>query len=106
MQVWGGGYRWSCWDVGGGERLRPLWSSYTRATDGLVFVVDSASPTDVMEEARVELARVLKVIICVSLTVCMYVCMFVCLFVYLYVCVCVCVIVVYVFVWFSLCCYL
>ncbi|KAK8401884.1 hypothetical protein O3P69_001170 [Scylla paramamosain] len=59
-KVWGGGYRWSCWDVGGGERLRPLWSSYTRATDGLVYVVDSASPTDVMEEARVELARVLK----------------------------------------------
>ena len=47
--------------MGGGERLRPLWSSYTRATDGLVYVVDSASPTDVMEEARVELARVLKV---------------------------------------------
>lgn len=47
--------------MGGGERLRPLWSSYTRATDGLVYVVDSASPGDVMEEARVELARVLKV---------------------------------------------
>ncbi|KAG7156814.1 ADP-ribosylation factor-like protein 4C-like 2, partial [Homarus americanus] len=51
-KVWGGGYRWSCWDVGGGERLRPLWSSYTRATDGLVFVVDSASLGDMMEEAR------------------------------------------------------
>lgn len=47
--------------MGGGERLRPLWSSYTRATDGIVFVVDSAAPDDLMEEARVELARVLKV---------------------------------------------
>ncbi|CAL4114723.1 unnamed protein product [Meganyctiphanes norvegica] len=59
-KVWGGGFRWSCWDVGGGDRLRGLWSSYTRATDGIVFVVDSAAPQDIMEEARVELARVIK----------------------------------------------
>uniref|UniRef100_A0ABI7WYT9 ADP ribosylation factor like GTPase 4D n=1 Tax=Felis catus TaxID=9685 RepID=A0ABI7WYT9_FELCA len=28
------------WDVGGQEKLRPLWRSYTRRTDGLVFVVE------------------------------------------------------------------
>ena len=47
--------------MGGGERLRPLWSTYARATDAVVFVVDASAPPDVMEEARVELARVVKV---------------------------------------------
>jgi len=59
-KVWGGGFRWSCWDVGGGDRLRGLWSSYTRATDGIVFVVDSAGPEDLMEEARLEISRLIK----------------------------------------------
>lgn len=47
------------WDVGGQDRVRPLWRSYTRATDGMVFVVDSAD-SERMEEARVELARVCR----------------------------------------------
>ena len=47
------------WDVGGQDRVRPLWKSYTRATDGMVFVVDS-DDTERMEEARVELARVAR----------------------------------------------
>ncbi|XP_029014054.1 ADP-ribosylation factor-like protein 4D [Betta splendens] len=45
------------WDVGGQEKLRPLWKSYTRRTDGLVFVVDAAE-TERMEEAKVELHRI------------------------------------------------
>ncbi|KAG7220133.1 hypothetical protein INR49_001009 [Caranx melampygus] len=45
------------WDVGGQEKLRPLWKSYTRRMDGLVFVVDAAE-TDRMEEAKVELHRI------------------------------------------------
>lgn len=45
------------WDVGGQEKLRPLWKSYTRCTDGLVFVVDAAE-TERMEEAKVELHRI------------------------------------------------
>ncbi|XP_061911157.1 ADP-ribosylation factor-like protein 4D [Entelurus aequoreus] len=45
------------WDVGGQEKLRPLWKSYTRRTDGLVFVVD-ASEAERMEEARVELHKI------------------------------------------------
>ncbi|XP_054608402.1 ADP-ribosylation factor-like protein 4D [Dunckerocampus dactyliophorus] len=45
------------WDVGGQEKLRPLWKSYTRRTDGLVFVVD-ASETERMEEAKVELHKI------------------------------------------------
>lgn len=45
------------WDVGGQEKLRPLWKSYTRRTDGLVFVVDAAE-VERMEEAKVELHRI------------------------------------------------
>ncbi|XP_061666700.1 ADP-ribosylation factor-like protein 4D [Syngnathoides biaculeatus] len=45
------------WDVGGQEKLRPLWKSYTRRTDGLVFVVDAAE-ADRMEEAKVELHKI------------------------------------------------
>ncbi|XP_013393066.1 ADP-ribosylation factor-like protein 4C [Lingula anatina] len=44
------------WDVGGQEKLRPLWKSYTRNTDGIVFVVDSVD-AERMEEARIELIR-------------------------------------------------
>ena len=47
------------WDVGGQDRVRALWRSYTRAADGMVFVVDSAD-VERMEEARVELARVAR----------------------------------------------
>lgn len=47
------------WDVGGQEKLRPLWKSYTRRTDGLVFVVDSAE-LERMEEARVELHKITR----------------------------------------------
>ena len=29
------------WDVGGQDKLRPLWKHYYQNTDGLIFVVDS-----------------------------------------------------------------
>ena len=60
-QVWGGGFRWSVWDVGGGERLRPLWTTYTRGTDGIVYVLDASCSSDEMEENRLELAKIMKV---------------------------------------------
>lgn len=44
------------WDVGGQEKLRPLWKSYTRCTDGIVFVVDSVD-AERMDEAKTELHR-------------------------------------------------
>ncbi|KAF7236562.1 ADP-ribosylation factor-like protein 4D [Varanus komodoensis] len=47
------------WDVGGQEKLRPLWKSYMRHTDGVVFVVDSAE-AERLEEARVELHRIAR----------------------------------------------
>ncbi|XP_061112049.1 ADP-ribosylation factor-like protein 4A, partial [Conger conger] len=47
------------WDVGGQERLRPLWRAYTRGADGLVFVVDSVD-AERLEEARAELHKVAR----------------------------------------------
>nr|XP_020479162.1 ADP-ribosylation factor-like protein 4D [Monopterus albus] len=47
------------WDVGGQDKLRPLWKSYTRRTDGLVFVVDAVE-MERMEEAKVELHRITR----------------------------------------------
>lgn len=55
-----GGSAWIIWDVGGAERVRPLWRSYTRATDALIFVVDSSSSDERLEEARMELHRLTK----------------------------------------------
>ncbi|CAL4157512.1 unnamed protein product, partial [Meganyctiphanes norvegica] len=54
------GTNWLVWDVGGAEKVRPLWRSYTRATDALVFVIDSGSSDERMEESRVELQRLIK----------------------------------------------
>ncbi|XP_078519906.1 ADP-ribosylation factor-like protein 4A [Lissotriton helveticus] len=48
------------WDVGGQEKLRPLWKSYTRCTDGIVFVVDSVD-IERMEEAKTELYKITKI---------------------------------------------
>ncbi|NXT75778.1 ARL4C protein, partial [Zapornia atra] len=40
------------WDVGGQEKLRPLWKSYSRCTDGIIYVVDSVDG-DRLEEVPV-----------------------------------------------------
>ncbi|KAG7331485.1 hypothetical protein KOW79_005454 [Hemibagrus wyckioides] len=47
------------WDVGGQEKLRPLWKSYSRCTDGIIYVVDSVD-VDRLEEAKTELHKVTK----------------------------------------------
>ncbi|XP_072316916.1 ADP-ribosylation factor-like 4aa [Eucyclogobius newberryi] len=57
-----GGHRsvtYHFWDVGGQEKLRPLWKSYTRCTDGIIFVVDSVD-AERMEEAKTELHKIAK----------------------------------------------
>jgi len=53
------GTQFLVWDVGGQEKLRPLWKSYTRCTDAIVFVLDSVD-VERMEEARMELIRTAK----------------------------------------------
>ncbi len=35
------GLCFTMWDVGGQDKLRPLWKHYYQNTDGLIFVVDS-----------------------------------------------------------------
>lgn len=47
------------WDVGGKEKLRPLWKPYTRCADGIMFVVDSVD-AERMEEAKTELHKITK----------------------------------------------
>lgn len=47
------------WDVGGQDRIRPLWRHYFADTQGLIFVVDS-NDRDRIGEAREELHRMLN----------------------------------------------
>lgn len=46
------------WDVGGQDKIRPLWRHYFQNTQGLIFVVDS-NDRDRIGEAKEELARML-----------------------------------------------
>ena len=46
------------WDVGGQDKIRPLWRHYFNNTQGLIFVVDS-NDRDRVGEARDELHRML-----------------------------------------------
>jgi len=46
------------WDVGGQDKIRPLWRHYYTGTQGLVFVVDSQD-RERIDEAKQELHRIL-----------------------------------------------
>ena len=46
------------WDVGGQDKIRPLWRHYFTNTQGLIFVVDS-NDRERIQEAKDELNRVL-----------------------------------------------
>merc|ERR1712096_398155 len=46
-------------DVGGQDRIRPLWRHYYQGTNGLIFVVDS-NDRERVEDAREELAKILN----------------------------------------------
>eukprot|EP00210_Caulerpa_lentillifera_P009083 g8665.t3 len=46
------------WDVGGQDKIRPLWRHYFQNTQGLIFVVDS-NDRDRVGEARDELHRMI-----------------------------------------------
>jgi hypothetical protein len=47
------------WDVGGQDKIRPLWRHYFQNTQGLIFVVDS-NDRERIGEAREELNRMLS----------------------------------------------
>ncbi|XP_060932095.1 ADP-ribosylation factor 4-like [Limanda limanda] len=46
------------WDVGGQDKIRPLWRHYFQNTQGLIFVVDS-NDRDRVEESAEELSKML-----------------------------------------------
>lgn len=47
------------WDVGGQDKIRPLWRHYFQNTQGLIFVVDS-NDRERIEEAKEELNKMLS----------------------------------------------
>merc|ERR550532_3924194 len=47
------------WDVGGQDKIRPLWRYYYQGTNGLIYVVDS-NDRDRIEDAREELTKMLQ----------------------------------------------
>ncbi|KAJ3594696.1 hypothetical protein NHX12_004003, partial [Muraenolepis orangiensis] len=47
------------WDVGGQDKIRPLWRHYFQNTQGLIFVVDS-NDKERITEAQEELMRMLS----------------------------------------------
>uniref|UniRef100_A0AC35UGB5 ADP-ribosylation factor n=1 Tax=Rhabditophanes sp. KR3021 TaxID=114890 RepID=A0AC35UGB5_9BILA len=47
------------WDVGGQDKIRPLWRHYYQDTQALIFVIDS-NDRDRIEESRDELQRMLS----------------------------------------------
>ncbi|WAR03177.1 ARF6-like protein [Mya arenaria] len=51
--------KFSVWDVGGQDKIRPLWRHYYTGTQGLIFVVDCAD-RDRIDEARQELHRIIN----------------------------------------------
>ena len=53
------GYRLNIWDVGGQKTLRSYWRNYYEATDGMVWVVDSADGRRIVD-CREELHKLLS----------------------------------------------
>ncbi|KAJ1979311.1 ADP-ribosylation factor, Arf Arf6 [Dimargaris xerosporica] len=51
--------KFNVWDVGGQDKIRPLWRHYYTGTQGLIFVVDSADHSRI-DEARQELHRIVN----------------------------------------------
>mmetsp|Transcript_37679 Transcript_37679/g.82745 ORF Transcript_37679/g.82745 Transcript_37679/m.82745 type:complete len:185 (+) Transcript_37679:87-641(+) len=53
------GFKLNIWDVGGQKTIRSYWRNYFEATDGLVWVVDSADRPR-LQDCRDELDRLLQ----------------------------------------------
>ncbi|GMM35308.1 Arf family GTPase [Saccharomycopsis crataegensis] len=50
--------KFNVWDVGGQDRIRPLWRHYFSGTDALIFVIDSAD-IDRIAEAKREMYKII-----------------------------------------------
>lgn len=57
-QVEFGKSTFTVWDVGGQEKIRPLWRHYYMGTDALIYVVDSTDK-ERLEESAEELHKIL-----------------------------------------------
>lgn len=57
FQIQSNGSYFQLWDVGGQDKTRPLWRSYIRDTDVVIFVLDSSERLD---EAKLELQNLMK----------------------------------------------
>eukprot|EP01105_Mastigella_eilhardi_P003435 TRINITY_DN1439_c0_g1_i2.p1 TRINITY_DN1439_c0_g1~~TRINITY_DN1439_c0_g1_i2.p1 ORF type:complete len:201 (+),score=80.93 TRINITY_DN1439_c0_g1_i2:64-603(+) len=51
--------RFTMWDVGGQDKIRPLWHHYFQNSQGLIFVVDS-NDRERVSEAKEELQKMLS----------------------------------------------
>eukprot|EP00056_Hartaetosiga_gracilis_P007479 m.108817 g.108817 ORF g.108817 m.108817 type:complete len:180 (-) comp12722_c0_seq1:130-669(-) len=51
--------KFTVWDVGGQDKIRPLWRHYFDSTEGVIFVVDS-NDRERINEAREELHKMLS----------------------------------------------
>lgn len=51
--------KFNVWDVGGQDKIRPLWRHYFSGTQGLIFVIDS-NDRDRISEAKEELRRIIQ----------------------------------------------
>ncbi|KAF8375151.1 arf-6 [Pristionchus pacificus] len=51
--------KFNVWDVGGQDKIRPLWRHYYTGTQALIFVIDCADRERV-DEARQELHRIIN----------------------------------------------
>jgi len=51
--------KFTMWDIGGQDRIRPLWKFYYNDTHAIIFVVDS-NDRDRIDEAATELHKALK----------------------------------------------
>lgn len=47
------------WDIGGQDKIRPLWRHYYNNTDGIIYVIDSAD-IERMDESVKELGNILR----------------------------------------------
>lgn len=54
-----GNVKFNVWDVGGQDKIRPLWRHYYTGSQGLIFVVDSCD-RERMEEASRELEKIIN----------------------------------------------
>ena len=45
-------YKFTCWDIGGPDRIRPLWRYYFQDTQAVIFVIDSGDRERIDEAAE------------------------------------------------------